>query len=280
MEGLYKSGDVFPLELYISQTTLGKKQLFIGSVRNIAHRKKLEHLRNEFIATVSHELRTPLAATMGWIETVLSERPGPLTDGQRRFLGIAYSSAERLNKLVEEILTVSRLQRGALQLDIRPFAPFRTLATIIESIQSVAMSRRIELLVDNAWPADETLLGDEARLEQVLNNLLSNAIKFSPDDATVHVSAVQSSAGWEVTIRDHGIGIPQAEQSRLFTRFFRASTATEAEVQGSGLGLYVCKAIVEGHGGQIELTSAPHVGTTVRFVIPWEHRRPEAPTPA
>jgi PAS domain S-box-containing protein len=279
LEGIRKNGEIFPMELYATKSELGNEELFIGTIRDITHRKELDRMRDNFTATVSHELRTPLASTMGWIETLLSGAPGPLTDAQERFLNIAYASAERLNTLVEEILTVYRVQRDELKLNYQPFVPSNSLHAIVEMIEPLANNRAITLEVEDDWPAEVTLLGDAARLEQVLNNLLGNAIKFSHESSVVRVLSEKTDNSWRVTIKDDGIGIPEDELPNLFDRFSRASTATRAEIQGSGLGLYVCKAIIEGHSGTLKLTSELGVGTTVWFDIPLGVDQLEATSP-
>jgi signal transduction histidine kinase len=198
----------------------------------------------------------------------LEERPGELNATQRRFLQIAYRSSERLSKLVEELLTVSRINRGTLKLVKIPFRPGHLLRAAVDMLDSVASERSIALIVDDSWPADEVVIGDEDRLEQVLSNLLSNAIKFSADGSAVFVRSEWADGQWRVEVEDSGIGIPNDELGRLFQRFYRASNAIEAQIQGTGLGLYLCKAIVEEHGGQIGISSQPGVGTTVWFTVP------------
>ncbi|MEM7531097.1 MAG: PAS domain S-box protein [Chloroflexota bacterium] len=276
--GRDKQGRRFPLEIYISETNLGEQLLYTAAVRDITERKELERMRDEFVSTVSHELRTPLASIMGWTETILSERPGPLTAHQRRFMNIVFDSSQRLNKLIEEILTVSRIQRGILRLDKGFFTPTETLSSIHEMLSSVATEKGISLALEDEWQADDTMKGDPDRLNQVLTNLIGNAIKFSPDDEVVMIRSIkktahnpvthQSSLWWRFEVQDHGIGIPASEIRQLFDRFFRASNANKAQIQGTGLGLYVCKAVIDGHHGQIGLDSVEGEGTTAWFEIP------------
>ncbi len=268
LEGLRKNGQVFPLEIYISETRIAEQHLFTASIRDITQRKEYDRMRDDFVSTVSHELRTPLASVMGWTETLLSEKPGPLTDLQKRFLGIVYDSSGRLNRLIEEILTVSRIQRGTLQLNRKEFSPRESMAGVGEMLKSVAEPKGIAVDYQEHWPPNVRLLGDPDRIEQVLTNLISNAIKFSPGGGTVTVESTEAEGCWRVTVRDQGIGIPAAELPQLFERFYRASNANEAQIQGTGLGLYVCKAIVEGHGGEIGVESVQDEGTTVWFTLP------------
>jgi signal transduction histidine kinase len=220
------------------------------------------------VATVSHELRTPLASLMGFTETLLGERPGPLTAVQKRFLDHSYQNARRLQLLIEELLTVSRIQQGSFKIYQQPFLPASALENVKAVVAPLATSKAIQLIVEDQWPTDVLILGDQNRLEQVLINLISNAIKFTPTDGTVQVIATQELRGWQVKVQDTGIGIPADEIPKLFTRFTRASNAVAEQVPGTGLGLYVCKAIIEQHGGQIGLTSQEGEGATAWFIVP------------
>ncbi|MCB0168956.1 MAG: PAS domain S-box protein [Anaerolineae bacterium] len=238
------------------------------AVRDVTERYELDKLRDDFVSTVSHELRTPLASIMGWTETLLTETPGPLTDHQRRFLTIVDDSSARLNTLIEEILTVSHIQRGTLKLHRQPFSPFDAVNSVAPMISTLANKKEITLMIANNLPADQTLTGDKNRLEQVLLNLLSNAVKFTPEAGQVWLRSTTDSDAWRVEVQDSGIGIPQADIPRLFDRFYRADNAADAKIQGTGLGLYICKAIVEAHGGQIGIDSEEGHGTTVQFSVP------------
>ena len=268
LQGERFDSQIFPLELLVAETKLLERTLFTVSIRDITHRKELDLMRDEFIANVSHELRTPLTSIMGWTETLLSERPGPLTDLQKRFLDISYKSSQRLSDLVEEILTVSRIQRGSLRLDIRPISPTAVLGGVINSVGGLASAKSIKLTVANDWPNGEMMMGDTVRLEQMLTNLISNAIKFSGDGEEVRVFSQIQNGNWNVIVEDQGIGIPADDTPKLFQRFFRATNATDAQIQGTGLGLFVCKAIIEGHNGDIFVESEENVGTKIHVMIP------------
>ncbi|MDM8531106.1 ATP-binding protein [Anaerolineales bacterium HSG25] len=236
--------------------------------RDVTERYELDRLRDEFIATVSHELRTPLASIMGYTEIILAGRPGPLTDVQRRFLENSYSGSKRLLKLIEEILTVSHIQQGTLTLDKKQFIPTQAIETVQEMVVSLATNRSISLEIKNDWPDHVQILGDSRRLEQVLINLIGNAVKFTPEGGNVTIHSYQANQSWCVEIVDTGIGIPEEDISKLFQRFHRGSNVASEQIQGTGLGLYVCKAIIEGHDGQIGLESQSGQGTRVWFHVP------------
>ncbi len=236
--------------------------------RDITESKRLEQMKTEFIANVSHELRTPLASIMGFIETLLNGRPGPLTEVQERFLKNSYKSSERLRSLVEELLLVSRIQRGILRLERQPFLPSLAIRNVQDMVSPLASARSISLHVQDEWASEERFIADQDRLEQVMTNLVGNAIKFTPDGGQVWVHSQREASDWRFEVRDQGIGIPAEDLPLLFKRFYRASNAVSAQIQGTGLGLYVCKAIIDEHGGRIDVESELGVGTTVRFIVP------------
>jgi PAS domain S-box-containing protein len=276
LEGLRKNGQIFPLEIYVSETKIGERLWFTVAVRDITERHELDMMRNEFVSTVSHELRTPLASIMGFIETVLTGRPGPLTDTQQRFLQNSYGSAERLLKLIEELLTVSRIQQGTLKLHKQLFSPWQALTNTRNVVMSLANAQLINLQVQDDWPQTSQIHGDQDRLEQVMINLVGNAIKFSREAGWVKVASGPKDGMWLFEVTDKGIGIPPDELPRLFDRFYRASNAAAEQIQGTGLGLYVCRAIIEDHGGQIGLESELNHGTRAWFTLPLEDSEPTA----
>ena len=267
-EGRRKDGSSFPVEVCINELAPGLPLRYTGSLRDISERREYDRLRDEFVSTVSHELRTPLASIMGWTETLLTEHPGPINDIQRRFLNTVYASSQRLNRLIEEILTVSRIQRGTLRVNSEPMSPSELLATVRSDLAPSAERQRVRLHFDDAWPAGEPMIGDPHLLEQVLNNLIANAVKFSPQDSDVFVRSRLTPIGWRVEVEDHGMGVRAADLPKLFNRFVRGSNAKEAHTQGAGLGLFVSKAIVEAHGGTIYLTSREGEGTTAAYELP------------
>lgn len=268
VEGQRKDGSIFPLEICVKETKIGERLLFTAAVRDITERHQLNQMRDNFVSTVSHELRTPLASIMGFIETILGERPGPLTRIQRRFLQNSYNSSERLLKLIEELLTVSLIQQGTLRLHKQPFCPSESIQTIKEMLLPLANNKGIELLIEDSWLVGEQFTGDHHRLEQVMTNLIGNAIKFTPEHGRVCVHSYKEDNFWHFSVQDTGIGIPASDIPHLFQRFYRAGNAIEAQIQGSGIGLYVCKAIIEEHHGQIGLESEPSFGTRAWFSLP------------
>jgi signal transduction histidine kinase/CHASE3 domain sensor protein len=244
---------------------------FIGRIwtlREVTQQRELDRLKDEFVATVSHELRTPLTSMMGFLEMVREGEAGELNDEQKRFLGIVYRSSERLQRLVGDLLFVARLDASGLQLHFGDAWLDEIVRDTVESSSALARAREVELVaeVDAVPPVS----GDRERLSQLVANLISNALKFTPAGGRVVARAFVDGSSAVVEIQDTGIGIPAAEQDRLFQRFFRSSTATEQAIPGTGLGLVISKAIAEAHGGTIGVMSAPGEGSCFRVEIPLE----------
>jgi len=242
---------------------------FIGrlwTLRDVTEQRELDRLKDDFVATVSHELRTPLTSMMGFLEMIREGEAGDLNEEQQRFLAIVYRSSERLQRLVGDLLFVARLDANGLQLQFGEARLDDIVRDAVESSGALARSREVSLLaeVDDMPPVS----GDKERLSQLIGNLISNALKFTPAGGHVVARAFVDSGRAVVEIADTGIGIPPAEQSRLFQRFFRSSTATEQAIPGTGLGLVISRAIAEAHGGTIDVTSLPGEGTTFRVEIP------------
>ena len=229
--------------------------------------REVDQLKDTFVSSVSHELRTPITSIMGYLEMLDEGEFGELNGQQANAVRRVSGNSRRLLSLIDDLLTLSRVQDDGLGLTDRAF----DLREIVRSGHDVVAPAWVtrDLAVSLELPADPVpVVADKAMLERVVVNLVSNAVKFTPEGGRVGVrmSAAQGSAVIEV--RDTGIGIPVQEQDRLFSRFFRSSTAQKRAIPGSGLGLSIARAIVEAHGGTIEVDSVPDVGTTFRVCLP------------
>lgn len=231
-----------------------------------AELRTLDRLKDEFIALVSHELRTPLTSIRGYLELVTDGGAGELSTEQEQFLGVAARNAERLQTLVGDLLFVAQIEAGRLQLETGPVDLERVAAEAVESGRPLADRKGIELTLDvEPLPPLE---GDRGRLGQLLDNFVSNALKFTPEGGSVQVRLRREEGSVLIEIEDNGMGIPEAEQERLFERFFRSSSATAQAIQGTGLGLTISKAIAEAHGGSITFTSTEGEGTMFTIAVP------------
>jgi signal transduction histidine kinase len=232
-----------------------------------------DRLKEEFLASVSHEFRTPLTAIRGFVELLLREGPGPLTERQRRYLEFVDSAGVRLGRLVDDLLLVAQVDAG--RFTIAPGAADlpALVHACVELLQPMADERRIDLQATAS--ALEPIEGDSIRLAQLLDNLVSNAIKFTPAGGRVVVRVRAEEDLALIEVADTGMGIPVAEQSTLFERFARTAAAAERGIEGTGLGLVLARAVAEAHGGGVTFASAEGEGTTFRVWLP---RR--APGPA
>jgi PAS domain S-box-containing protein len=227
---------------------------------------ELDHLKDEFVASVSHELRTPLTSITGYLELVLEA--GQLSEEQEQFLGVVGRNADRLLRLVGDLLFVAQLKSSTVVLERAPVDLTELVGSAVQSVAPLAQDRGIELTLDcEALPQLE---GDAGRLGQVLDNLLTNALKFTPRDGRVEVRAVERDEIVRFQVRDTGMGISNEDQQHLFEKFFRTSEAQTKAIQGTGLGLSIVAAIVEAHGGSIEVESELGVGTTFTVALPVE----------
>jgi signal transduction histidine kinase len=227
---------------------------------------ELDRLKDEFVATASHELRTPLTSLSGYLEMSLDPAEGSLSPTRESHLRIVQRNANRLTALVDQLLFLARADSHPLELDRHPVDLEEILNEAVETAQPAATAKNISLVVTGDPLPD--VPADRPQLLRVVDNLVANAVKFTPDGGTVLLAARHAgdTAVFEVT--DTGLGIPHAEQSDLFNRFFRGTNAIEKAIPGSGLGLAISRVIAEAHGGTIQLDSTPGVGSTFRLVLP------------
>ncbi len=225
--------------------------------------------KSEFLANMSHELRTPLNAIIGFSE-VLSERMfGDLNEKQEEYLKDIYASGTHLLSLINDILDLSKIEAGRMELELTDF----DLPTAIDSALTLVRERAGRRGITLESPVDERLgqvQADERKIRQVVLNLLSNAIKFTPEGGRIEVRAVRRDGLVEVSVSDTGVGIAPADQEAAFEEFRQVGTSA-AKQEGTGLGLALCRKFVELHGGTIRVTSQVGVGSTFTFTIPVRH---------
>jgi two-component system, OmpR family, phosphate regulon sensor histidine kinase PhoR len=239
---------------------------------DISQLKSYETLRVDFIANLTHELRTPLSALCGYAETLLAGVED--RDTQRRFLGIIERQSQRLSRLIDDLISLSNLERGLMPLKIEPLKPNRVLEEAVELMREPA--ERQDLAVEIKCPADlPPIAGDHDRLHEVIINLLDNAIKYTPRGGRVTIEArgaapngAQQTPGIELIVADTGEGIPAADIPRLTERFYRVDRARSRALGGTGLGLAIVKHIVQLHHGRLKIESRLREGTTVTVWIP------------
>jgi signal transduction histidine kinase len=228
--------------------------------------RRLDRLKDDFIASVSHELRTPLTSIRGYLELVLDCEVGELTEEQRRYLLVVDRNADRLLRVVGDLLFAAQVEAGKIPLEYSTTDLDELVCEAVEAARPLAAEQGVELELD-AEGASE-LVGDKARLAQILDNLIANAVKFTPEGGHVHVRTFSEADRAVVEVSDTGIGISEEDQDRLFQRFFRAEGALSHAIKGTGLGLAIAKAIVDAHGGELSVKSTAGRGTTFRIGLP------------
>jgi signal transduction histidine kinase len=227
--------------------------------------RKIDEARNQFLAIVSHELRTPLTSIVSFSELIRGEADGLTPDGVR-FLDIIERNADRLHRLVGDLLMLDRLEAGGLPLDLAPVSIADLAAEAVRSAAPAAAKQGIT--IDIATGKGPPVPADQRRLMQVLDNLIANAVKFSHRNRKVRVRAAYDGQQWRIDVADAGIGIPAEEAGQLFRRFVRASNARTAGLPGTGLGLSIVKVLVEMHGGHVEVDSTLGRGSTFSVYLP------------
>lgn len=287
--------ETVPLTLSISVAPLhdlsGKRVLPIGVVavlNDVTSLKQVERLKDEFVSVVSHELRTPLTAIKGYTQhlirrierrlrkarTAQPETMPPMTEAPEsydlRSLSIVQSQTEHLERLVNDLLDRSRMQWGQFRLE---YATFHLADLLMECVHSVQASAEQHTIYLDVQLQDTEIVADHARLAQVIRNILDNAVKYSPHGGQIMVRLQEREGDYLVSVMDQGMGVSPEHFDHIFERFYRVHNTASREYAGIGLGLFVARAIVDGHGGKIWLTNNQHdIGTTFHVALPREPR--------
>ncbi len=238
----------------------------VAVFRDFTHEAEIDRMKSDFVSIVSHELRTPLTSIKGYLDLLLIGASGAINKHQESFLRIIKDNAERLHDLVNDLLDISRIESGKVDLDVQVVSMPLLIQHVADSLRMEFDDRNLTLTLDVPSNLPE-IFGDPNRIEQILTNLLSNAYKYTRQGgATVRARVVDSVL--QVDVIDTGIGISKQDQERLFTRFFRAEDRAVRQQAGTGLGLHITKLLVEMHGGLIWVKSEPGVGSTFSFTLP------------
>jgi signal transduction histidine kinase len=227
----------------------------------------LDTAKEEFVSMASHQLRTPLTSIKGYISMVLEGDAGRITKMQRQLLREAFTSSERMVHLINEFLNVSRVQTGKFMIDRRRLDLVKITKQEIKSLQTTAESRGLQLALSTSV-ATIPVLADEAKIRQVIMNFIDNALYYSRPDTIIDVALETNVNEVKLTVTDHGIGVPAKQQAKLFTKFFRADNARTQRPDGTGVGLYLAKMVIDGHDGKIIFSSREGQGSTFGFKLP------------
>lgn len=229
---------------------------------------QIEKLKTDFISLSSHQLRTPLSAVKWFTEILLEQRAGKLNKKQVEYLKEVHHSNERAIALVNDLLQVSRVQEGKLHLDLTLFDFSALVEEIIEANRQEFTGKGITINYEVVNGPLPKVLADKIKLRRVVENLLNNAIRYTPRGGKVELKLKGTGKSIECAITDSGVGIPANEQDEIFSKFFRATNVTKMQPDGTGLGLFIAKALVETHGGKIWFESYENQGTTFYFTVP------------
>jgi PAS domain S-box-containing protein len=298
LQGQRKDGSLFPVEISLSPNWIEGSLHVIASVRDITERKTVEdriralreqytaeltikneqlearnreveranRQKNEFLASMSHELRTPLHTIIGFSELLTEQLEGPLGEKQQRFVGHILQDARHLLELINEILDISKIESGRLELKRESFDFSQCLEEVLAGIRHQAATKNITLENQNRF--HDSLYADRLRVKEILYNLLSNAVKFTPEGGRVWVEAFSEGDTLHVSVSDTGIGIPEEEHPSIFEKFYQVGDAAGGVREGTGLGLPITKHLVELHGGAINVESRPGQGSSFRMTFP------------
>jgi PAS domain S-box-containing protein len=251
-------------EVWLSVSAVGSDDGTVYVFRDLTEQQRLERMRDEFVATVSHELRTPLASIYGAALTLRSRAGGG--DLQQQLVSIVAGESERLAHIVEEILLASQLTSGELALRLERVDAARLARRAVEAARPrLPENVSLELETPAAVPA---VSADEQKARQVLANLIDNAVKYSPGGGRIGLRVERQNGYVTIAISDEGLGIPAAEQERIFQKFYRLDPDMTRGVGGTGLGLYICRELAERMGGNVRVSSQPGTGSTFFFELP------------
>jgi signal transduction histidine kinase len=262
-KGTFSSEDQALLESFASQAALG-----LANAELYKAARDLDHMKSEFVAVVSHELRTPLTAIQGSLELVLNEDYFQMNEKMRELLSISQANVSRLGLLINDILDFSKIEANKLSLEFQPLSAEEVVREVLGSMQPMAKRGGIELEleIDGKLPV---IHADRVRFGQILTNLLGNALKFTPQGGDVRIRLLShANGGIQCEVVDTGPGIAPQDLGRLFQKFQQLDSSLTRQQGGTGLGLVICKGIVEGHGGRIWVESELGEGSRFCFVLP------------
>ncbi len=252
----------------VSGVAIMKEKQVDGAIfvfHDITELRRLEKVRQDFVANVSHELRTPLSSIKGYSETLMDGVSK--AEERQEFLGIIYRESDRLAKLIDDLLDLSKIESGKMAMVFMPvgIAPVAKRSAGVLEKSARDKSIKVEFNIPEGLPK---VMADENRLSQVFLNLLDNAVKYTPEGGSVKVSVFPQDKYLQVDVTDTGVGIPESDLPRVFERFYRVDKARSRQLGGTGLGLSIVKHIVQSHGGQVWVKSEPGCGSTFSFTIP------------
>lgn len=235
---------------------------------DVTRDKLVERMKTEFVSIAAHQLRTPLSAIKWTLRMVLDGDTGPLSTEQKELLEKTYVSNERMISLINDLLNVSRIEEGRFLYKQAPGQLEEVVKTVVESSNELFKMKKVSMSMD--IPSDIPPVNmDKEKIELAVQNLIENAAKYTPEGGSIHITMEKHEAEVVFQIKDTGVGIPESEHERIFTKFFRGDNVIKMETEGSGLGLYTTRNIIDAHRGKIWFESKEGKGTTFFFSLPY-----------
>lgn len=251
---------------------LGNVLGFIISLHDISREKLIERMKSEFVSITAHQLRTPLSAIKWVLKMILEGDEGPLSLGQKKLLEQGYESNERMIALINDLLNLTRLEEGRFLYKFSSVSLIDLISQAVINFLPMTKKSGVELIFEQPKEKVPNIEVDVEKLQLVFQNLLDNAIRYTPAGGKVTISIRPDKLYIEVAVKDTGIGIPKDKQSRIFDKFFRADNAVKLQTEGSGLGLFIAKNIIEKHGGSVWFESEESKGSAFYFRIPYDSK--------
>jgi len=263
-----KNGNLFPVAIMIAPLlTRGETAGAIILFRDITKEREIDQAKTELVSLASHQLRTPLSAINWYAEMLIGQEVGALTDKQREYLMSLAEANHRMIDLVNALLNVSRIDLGTFAIDPTPVDFASIGKSVLSELEPQVLAKHLTVTVKHD-PNLPAVSADPKLVRIIFQNLLSNAIKYTPPSGAVTLSITLTPPNILITVTDTGYGIPSAQQNKIFTKLFRADNIRNKEIEGTGLGLYIVKSIVDASGGKIEFDSLEGKGTTFRVLMP------------
>jgi signal transduction histidine kinase len=266
---VWPTGEIRYVQAYalVERDPAGKPLKMIGVNFDVTHEKEVDKAKTEFVSLASHQLRTPLSSINWYTEMLLNEDAGKINEDQKKYLNEVYTGSQRMVELVNSLLNVSRLDLGTFIINPIEIDVPKLIKNLLAELkpQIIAKKQNINETYEEKLPP---LLADQNLLRMVLQNLLSNAVKYTPAGGTISAEAKIIDKEFVINISDTGMGIPKAQQDKIFMKLFRADNAKQSETEGTGLGLYIIKSIVDQAGGRVWFESEENKGTTFHVSFP------------
>lgn len=259
-EHFYSTINIYPL-----LDGNGTIQYYVATQRDITEQKEVDQMKTDFVSLVSHQLRTPLSSMRWNLEMLLAGDIGKLSAKQKEVVKNTEEANGRMIKLISTLLNISRIESGRLIVEPEEIDLVTYFEELTSKCQSNAKGQKIVL---NMPKGPYKVVVDPMLLRQITNNFVNNASKYSPEDKPIEIEVVDMGEKYSISVADHGIGIPQSEQRKIFGKFFRASNVSKHETDGTGMGLYIGSMLVKLLGGTIEFESKEGVGTTFKVILP------------